>query len=100
MMHCVMWPFTRKETRDTCRTLAARLDDVESRLKLLTGEWNDVLDRLDRMVGRVVKRAQRDGAPSLIPPADGGPVAPAAAVGAAMAQVLARRLRKTGPAGG
>lgn len=47
------------ETRDRLGTLSARLDDVESSVRKLRVEWQDVVDRLERIMGRMNKRAAR-----------------------------------------
>lgn len=56
-------PFWRrkdgKEAEDRLGTLSRRLDDVESKVRTIGLEWNDTIDRLERLVGRFTKRAQR-----------------------------------------
>lgn len=52
-----------QESEDTQRTLERRIDEVESVLRRIKVEWEDVLDRLERMMGRLNKRAQRDATP-------------------------------------
>ena len=47
---------------DRLRTLSGRIDDVESDLRRVRVEWRDVLDRLDRMAGRLRKRLEREAA--------------------------------------
>lgn len=76
-----MWPFRRKELpadNDRLGTLSRRLDDVESKVRTLTGEWHDTLDRLDRQVGRLVKRQSRalarEESEEVAEPAPQGPV--------------------------
>jgi hypothetical protein len=57
-----MWPFRRRELpaeTDRLGTISRRLDDVESKVRTMQGEWHDTLDRLDRQVGRLVKRQAR-----------------------------------------
>jgi hypothetical protein len=44
---------------DRLGTLSRRLDDIESRVRTLTSEWLDTLDRIERVLGRLVKRGQR-----------------------------------------
>jgi hypothetical protein len=58
------------ETADLLRTLSQRIDDSERVLRGLKTEWLDTLERLERIAGRLAKRAQR-----AIPgaPADGAP---------------------------
>lgn len=47
-------------SEDTLRTVNGRIDDVEASLRRIKVEWEDVLDRFERMMGRLNKRAQRD----------------------------------------
>ncbi len=74
-----MWPFSgRKEpdgVGDRLSTALRRLDDLESGHRLLKTEWLDTLDRLERIAGRLAKRAERDGKHVL---AEEGPAAPVA----------------------
>ncbi len=56
-----MWPWKRQDAKDGLQTLSRRLDDVESTVRSLKTEWLDTLDRLERIAGRLAKRAQRDG---------------------------------------
>lgn len=61
-----MWPFRRKTSidgEDTLRTVRARLEDAEETVRKLRAEWVDVLDRFERIAGRITKRAQRDAEP-------------------------------------
>ena len=51
---------------DSPSTAARRLDDVESQVRMLKTEWLDTLDKLERLVGRVAKRAERDQAAGLL----------------------------------
>lgn len=48
-----------KNDGDRLGTLSRRLDDVESEVRRIRVEWRDVLDRLDRLAGRIAKRQQR-----------------------------------------
>jgi len=48
---------------DRLGTLTRRLDDAESKVRTLTTEWLDTLDRIERILGRLTKRAQRADAP-------------------------------------
>lgn len=41
-------------------TVKARLEELESGHRRIKVEWEDVLDRMERMMGRLNKRAQRD----------------------------------------
>lgn len=91
-----MWPWKKQAHDDERGTLSRRLDDVESATRLLKSEWVDVLDRLERIAGRLAKRAERDGHAAGVltgpepPPAPTG--APAASPGSrALADVLKRR---------
>jgi len=73
--HTRMWPFTRrftesKEAEDRLGTLSRRLDDCESKVRMLTGEWTDTLDRIDRQVGRLAKRQARDAVAAEVGPQD------------------------------
>ncbi len=85
-----MWPWQR----DSLRKLSGRLDEVESKVRMLVSEWTDVLDRLERMAGRLAKREQRDSPAVLSGPApeargNHAPLAPPAS--RAMADVMKRR---------
>lgn len=85
-----MWPWKR----DSLGTVVRRLDEVEGALRTLKLEWADVLDRLERIAGRLAKREQRDAPVLTGPPApeargNASPVAPSAS--GAMAAVLKRR---------
>ena len=63
--------FGEPEQTDRVGTLSRRLDDVESQLRMLKTEWTDTLERLDRMLGRIVKRSARalasEAAPADLP---------------------------------
>lgn len=86
-----MWPFSPKRDADDLRTVLGRLDALEGREKTLRLEWADVLDRLERIAGRLAKRAHRD-APVLSPETGGDHVPPQAPpVSPAMAAVMRRR---------
>lgn len=101
-----MWPFRRAGSDSThddrLATLSRRLDDVESKCRTLGLEWQDVLDRLERLAGRVAKRGQRDGA-ALLAPGDAPeapPATPAPPAGSrALADVLKRRSVRAPPGG-
>lgn len=90
-----MWPWKRQAIEDRVKTAEGRLSDAESTLRLLKGEWLDTLDRLERMVGRVVKRGQRDSL--LSTPAGNGEApgevrsVPPPGASRAMVEVLKRR---------
>lgn len=47
-------------SEDTLRTLNGRIDDLEAALRRIKVEWEDVLDRFERLMGRLNKRTQRD----------------------------------------
>lgn len=88
-----MW-FKKKriEEEDRLATLARRLDDAESQVRMLKTEWLDTLDKLERLTGRLAKRAQRD-APAPVNGAEEPHQAP-------MPDVVAlRRSRMVNPAG-
>lgn len=74
-------------------TVVRRLDEVEGAFARLKLEWADVLDRMERIAGRLAKREQRDAAVLTGPsPGATGDHAPAAPVASgAMAAVLKRR---------
>lgn len=60
----VMWPFSRRVRLaavedDRIATLSRRLDDAESKVRGLTTEWLDTLERIERVLGRMVKRSER-----------------------------------------
>jgi hypothetical protein len=57
-----------QQSDDTLRTLKNSIEDLQSDVRRLRGEWEDALDRFERIMGRLNKRAQRDAPP---PPADG-----------------------------
>jgi hypothetical protein len=60
-----MWPFSKNEPskpKDIPATWRERLGDVESDLKRIRVEWEDTLDRFERIMGRLNKRAQRETA--------------------------------------
>ena len=50
----------RSADPDALATLSRRIDDVESTVRLLKSEWLDTLDRIERIAGRLAKRAVRD----------------------------------------
>ncbi len=50
----------RSEVKDDLETLRRRLDEAESAIRLLKTEWLDTLDRIERIAGRLAKRAVRD----------------------------------------
>lgn len=96
MMQRVMWPWKRKEKGDTPATDGGRLAEVESQVRMLKGEWLDTLDRMERLAGRLAKRAEREqGAPALTQAPQAEPEGPRAPYGGsrAMADVLKRRAR-------
>lgn len=82
-----MWPWKR----DSLGTVTRRLDDMESDLKRLRLEWNDVLDRLERIAGRLAKRAQRETPVLTGPEAGGDHAPPPPPASRAMLDVLKRR---------
>lgn len=45
---------------DRLGTLSRRLDDVESDLRRMKGEWLDTHDKLAKLAGRLRKRAERE----------------------------------------
>lgn len=55
------WPWTASRQPD--QTLLNRIDDLESTVRRLKVEWEDVLDRLERIMGRLNKREQRARSP-------------------------------------
>ncbi len=55
-----MWPWKRRIDEDPVRTLTGRVDDVESAVRRLKTEWLDTLERIERIAGRLSKRAQRE----------------------------------------
>ncbi len=70
--------FNRKLS-ERIRALETRLDALETHPKVLRNEWEDVLDRMNRVMGRLnarLKRAEKDE------PEDGkAPVSPERPVG-------------------
>lgn len=56
-----------QESDDTLRTLSGRIDEMESSLRRVKVEWEDVLDRMERVMGRLNKRSQRE---AVSPPAN------------------------------
>lgn len=95
-----MWPFSRKGADEVPATVERRLADAESTLRTLKTEWYDVLDRLERMAGRLAKRAERERPVLTAPEARDGPQE-APVVTGAMANVLKRRApRGVLPTGG
>lgn len=91
-----MWPWKRKASTDPPATADRRLDDLESQFRMLKGEWLDTLDRLERLAGRLAKRAEREaGAPVLTSPPQSEPEGPRAPYNGsrAMADVMKRRAR-------
>jgi hypothetical protein len=89
-----MW-FRRKnrsDDDDRLATLSRRLDDAESAIRSLKGEWIDTLERNERMLGRIVKRAAR--AQESLPLPDESPPS------ASLDEVAIRRARGTFPGGG
>lgn len=91
-----MWPWKRKEKSDTPATDGGRLAEVESQVRMLKGEWLDTLDRMERLAGRLAKRAEREqGAPVLTRTPQDEPEAPRAPYNGsrAMADVMKRRAR-------
>ncbi len=57
-----MWPFSPRRDADTVATLSRRVEALETDRKTLRIEWDDVLDRLERLAGRLAKRTQRESA--------------------------------------
>lgn len=59
-----MWPFSRPKEDDSVAdrlsTVVGRLGELESQVRLLKTEWLDTLDRLERIAGRLAKRAERE----------------------------------------
>jgi hypothetical protein len=87
---------------DRLATLSRRIDDMESSARKLHAEWTDTYDRLNRLVGRMVKRAERDAlatAPPDEPETPGPHASPPQVNGAsyAMQQVAMRRTRQAYP---
>ena len=95
-----MWPWRSSEKRastedDRLATLSRRLDDAESKIRMLTGEWQDTLDRMERILGRLNKRAARAEAPAPEPePVNGHDHSEAERI------VALRRSRVARPGGG
>ena len=72
--------------------LISRLEALESAVRLLKVEWEDVLDRLDRIMGRMNARLRR--ATSSVEPLNEPPPTPQ--VDPITARVLARRNARNG----
>ena len=88
------WPWSKsetQETRDRLGTLSSRVDDLESTARKLRVEWHDVLDRLERVMGRLNKRAQRA--------AEAADVEEAAPPNPILDEVAKRRARLSPPGG-
>jgi hypothetical protein len=66
-------------TDDGLRTLRAQVEDMESAMRRLKGEWLDTLDRIEHLVERQAKRAQRaaerDERQVVMPAVNGRPAA-------------------------
>lgn len=45
---------------DHLRTVLGRVEEVESKLRRLEGEWTDAYEKLARLSGRIRKRAERE----------------------------------------
>jgi hypothetical protein len=100
-----MWPFAKSLTRRQAERLAEveeRCSALESKVRALDLEWSDVHDSLQRMLGKISKRAKaadRDrpaegnGADQPIEGAMGTPVASGLTVNqqAAMREIMRRR---------
>ncbi len=85
-----MWPFSPRRDAEDLGTLSRRVEDLETDRKKLRIEWDDVLDRLERIAGRLAKRTQRESALLTGPgPQDG---AAAAALSPIEEQVRRRRM--------
>lgn len=82
---------------DRLSTALRRLDDAESQLRLLKTEWLDTLDRLERIAGRLAKRAERDGRSVLAAETPAAPDQAPPPVSRALADVLRRRARHSPP---
>lgn len=97
-----MWPFSKRAAADDrLSTLSRRLDDVESKARTLTAEWLDTLDRIERVLGRLVKRGERerDRAASDAAAVNGAdPGGQHQPPGAAADEVAVRRARFVNPA--
>ncbi len=53
----------RSSDADRFATLSGRVDDTESAIRKMRAEWQDVLDRMERILGRLNKRARRAAMP-------------------------------------
>lgn len=59
----MLWWKRRKKVdveEDIPATFSERLADIESDHRRIRGEWEDALDRFERIMGRLNKRAQRE----------------------------------------
>jgi len=69
----VFWHRTKVQgSDDTLATLKKSIEDTEARFRRLEGEWLDTLERINRALGRLAKRAQRaeepePGSPEALP---------------------------------
>jgi hypothetical protein len=70
-------------TRNRLRTLEEAFETLERKVKGLETEWNETLDKFNRLHGRIAKRAQLDSrrapsngeeGPSLDAPSEDGPL--------------------------
>jgi len=69
------WPWKRVPVSQEPQPNAlGRLDDLERRFRGLEQEWLDWLERGNRVLGRLAKRADREAAPAPAP--DDEPVRP------------------------
>lgn len=73
-------------------SLKADLDRIDSQVRTLKVEWLDTLERIERVLGRIAKRAERAG-----PPADISPTADPVPADPISARVWARRNAQKGP---
>ena len=77
----------RQEQDALYASLRADLDRIDSQVRTLKVEWLDTLERIERVLGRIAKRAERAGIPATDPPT----AEPAQPVDPITARVLARR---------
>jgi hypothetical protein len=95
-----MWPWRKRvqESPDTQGTLGQRLADMEAEVRRIRLEWHDAFDRLDRIAGRLSKRAERAATAAAADAAatEGDPQEVAPPNGA-LAQVMRRRSGRVFP---
>jgi hypothetical protein len=83
--------------RDDLRTVLGRIEEVESKLRRIEGEWADAYEKLARLAGRIRKRAQRELEAATVGTVEPGTDEEPTAAAPTLDEVSKRRTRMFGP---